>query len=100
MIKFSFKLRIALWVVIIFWASAFVGIRAGLLHYSPGGLALLRYLIASIAMIFVYFSRPHRSVLYGKDLILALISGVIGIGLYNITLNYGESSVTSGVASF
>ena len=34
-------------ITIIFWGSAFAGIRAGLHSYSPAHLALLRFLAAS-----------------------------------------------------
>lgn len=98
--NYSLKLKIALWTVIGLWASAFVGIRAGLQDYSPGGLALFRYLIASGVMLLIYFSRQDRKVIYGKDLVMVIMTGVIGIGVYNITLNYGEIKVPSGIASF
>src|SRR3990167_4544856 len=72
---FSLKAKLALVVAITFWASAFVAIRAALQGgYSPGGLALMRYLIASL--------------------------GMVGIGCYNVTLNYSELTVPSGMASF
>jgi hypothetical protein len=40
----------ALGCTIALWAAAFVGIRAGLAGYSPAQLALLRFLIASLAL--------------------------------------------------
>jgi drug/metabolite transporter (DMT)-like permease len=47
------------------WASAFVGIKAGLKSYSPESIALLRFLVAStILIIYAVFSRmrlPHVS---------------------------------------
>ena len=48
------KAGINLTFCVVLWASAFVGIRIGLKGYSPGSLALLRYLIASASMIFIY----------------------------------------------
>ena len=94
------KLRVAIAAVIILWASAFVGIRAGLKYYSPEGLALFRYLVASMVMSIVYFNLPSRTLIKTKDKIKLLMVGVIGIGVYNLTLNYGELVVSSGVASF
>lgn len=96
----SIKTKLALITSIILWASAFVGIRAGLQGYSPGGLALLRFLIASICMFFVYQRFAKRDVIPIKDKILLLLVGATGLGWYNITLNYGEISVQSGAASF
>jgi drug/metabolite transporter (DMT)-like permease len=94
------KIRAALAVAIILWASAFVGIRAGLQDYSPEGLALLRYLVASVVMSIVYFNLPVRSQISLIDKLKLLSVGAIGIGFYNLTLNHGEVSVASGVASF
>lgn len=96
----STSIKLALATAIFLWASAFVGIRAGLVDYSPEGLALLRYLIASLFMGIVYFRMPNRSPMPYFDIIALLLIGVVGIGLYNITLNYGELTVASGVASF
>ncbi|MCC2667478.1 MAG: eamA, partial [Gammaproteobacteria bacterium] len=47
--KLTLKTKLALLTTVVLWASAFVAIRAGLQGYSPGGLALLRFLIASVA---------------------------------------------------
>lgn len=99
-LSIPFKTKLALVAVILFWASAFVGIRAGLLGYSPGGLALLRFVIASIVMYFIYLRRKERAPIQFQDLLLALFTGAIGIGLYNIALNYGELVVSSSMASF
>lgn len=96
----TYKLKTSIAAAIVLWASAFVGIRASLSGYSPEGLALLRYLIASVVMGTVYFTVPTRSHIHLIDKIKLLLVGAIGIGLYNLTLNYGETSVSSCVASF
>lgn len=89
-----------LMLTIILWASAFVGIRAGLVGYSPGGLALLRYAVASFCMFFIYQKLGRKDKIPLKDKLLLMLIGAIGIGWYNITLNYGEITVTSGTAGF
>lgn len=94
------KTKLILLVTVAFWASAFVGIRAGLHGYSPGGLALFRFLIASVCMFYIYIFFAERKHIPLKDKIVMLMMGGAGIGIYNITLNYGEISVDSGVASF
>jgi drug/metabolite transporter (DMT)-like permease len=96
----SYKAKIALVVTIFLWASGFVGIRAGLQGYSPEGLALLRFLIASVCMAIIYFSMPKKNVIRVQDVFALMGVGVVGIGIYNITLNYGELSISSGMASF
>lgn len=94
------KIKLAILLVILLWSSAYVGIRVGLESYSPGGLALLRFLIASVTIFFIYSRRVKRSPIQWRDLFLALMTGAIGIGIYNITLNYGELVVSAGMASF
>lgn len=98
--SFSITTKIALAISIILWASAFVGIRAGLKGYSPGALALLRFLVASVCMIFVYWRLPKRERFQRKDFCLLLLFGAVGLGGYNVFLNYGELAVSAGVASF
>jgi len=96
----SRKAKIALVAAIFFWASAFVGIRIGLHTYSPEGLALLRYLIASVCMGIIYYYLPVRSRMNLWDACALLAIGAVGIGFYSITLNYGEMTIPSGMASF
>lgn len=96
----SSKAKMILLMVILLWASAFVGIRAGLQDYSPEGLALLRFLVASLCISVVYFRLPQRNRMHWRDACSLLGIGILGIGIYNITLNYGEIVVSSGMASF
>lgn len=97
----KYGIQIAIVVTICLWASAFVGIRAAL-HggYHTGSLAFFRYLIASIAVIPVYFKIPNRVKIRWRDIPAILIVGIIGIGIYNITLNMGEVAVSASIASF
>ncbi len=90
----------ALLITVSLWASAFVGIRAGLHGYTPGGLALLRFLIASVCMWIACIELPERNQIARGDKALLLLIGMLGIGFYHIALNYGEISVPSGTASF
>ena len=96
----TLKAKIAIFIALVLWASAFVGIRAGLEEYSPEGLALLRYLVASVCLSAVYIIRPRRNPVRFRDFYLLLAVGVIGIGIYNLTLNYGELTISSGMSSF
>ncbi len=95
----SLKTKLALVITIVLWASAFPGIRAGLEGYSPGGLALIRFLIASVCMYFISISRRKKAIPL-KDALSILLMGAVTIGTYHIALNYGELSVPAGVASF
>ena len=98
MIKSNIALATA--TVVFFWASAFVGIRIGLRGYAPGALALLRFTIASISMIPLYFSVKHRRKIQWRELPTLFACGLIGIAIYSVALNYGEIHVPAGIASF
>lgn len=96
----ALKTKIILLIGVSLWASAFAGIRAGLEGYTPGALALLRFLIASFCMAILYSRIPKKNPMTWRDRLLLLLNGMFGLGLYNIALNYGELEVSSGIASF
>lgn len=96
----SFKIKAGLFFAIFLWASAFVGIRIGLISYSPGSLALFRFLIASACMGVIYIRQSSCQKISWSDRFQLGLLGVLGIGVYNICLNYGEQTVSAGVASF
>jgi len=50
-VSIDFRIILAIAVTLIFWASAFAGIRVGLKAYSPENLVLLRFLTASIVLL-------------------------------------------------
>ncbi|MBN1814934.1 MAG: DMT family transporter [Anaerolineae bacterium] len=85
-------------VTLLFWASAFSAIRAGLAAYEPGHLALLRFLVAS-AVLAVYAVLTRMRVSELRDLPAMLLMGFLGITVYHLALNYGEVTVTAGAAS-
>ena len=68
-----------LFVTIVLWASAFVGIRIGLKSYTPGTLALLRFSIASIAITPLYFKYRSIAGLTTKERLLIFFLGFLGI---------------------
>lgn len=83
---------------LLLWASAFAGIKAGLSAYSPGQLALLRFLVGSASMAVLArlrgFGLPER-----KDIPRILAVGFLGFTVYHVFLNYGERTVSAGAAS-
>lgn len=96
----SWKIYTAAIVTVVLWASAFVAIRIGLTGYDPGALALFRFFVASISILILYFRVPKRKPIKVDELPKILITGIVGIGIYNIALNYGEITVPAGIASF
>lgn len=88
----------AIGVTIVFWASAFAGIRAGLDHFTPGHLTLYRFLVAS-AVLGVYALATRIPLPPARDLGQIFVLSLAGITLYHVCLNYGEVSVPAGTAS-
>lgn len=98
--KQSFSVYWILALTLFFWASEFVGIQIGLLSYSPGALALFRFIIASICMVLMYIVLPDQKKIPWIDRLQLALLGILGIAAYNLCLNYGERSVSAGITSF
>lgn len=97
-VSIDFRIMMAIAFTLIFWASAFAGIRVGLKAYSPGNLVLLRFLTASIVLsayaIITRMPLPEK-----KDLPAIFFLGFMGITVYHLALTFGELKVTAGSAS-
>jgi drug/metabolite transporter (DMT)-like permease len=85
-------------VVLVLWASAFAGIKAGLVSYSPGQLALLRFLVGSTTL-GVYALAMRMPIPQRRDWPGLIVAGLAGFTLYHVALNYGEVRVSAGAAS-
>lgn len=80
------------------WASAFAGIRAGLVSYTPLHLAFLRLLIGSLGLaVFIVFRKIRLPDL--RDVPVFLIMGFCGFTVYHTALNLGERTVSAGLSS-
>lgn len=88
----------AIAVTVITWASAFAGIRAGLVSYSPQSVALLRYATASLVLA-VYAIATRMPLPHWRDWPGLGVLGLIGISVYNVVLNVGETHIAAGTAS-
>ncbi|MBN1881008.1 MAG: DMT family transporter [Deltaproteobacteria bacterium] len=95
----NLSIFIALFITVTLWASAFVGIKAALVDYSPVHLAVFRYLVASIVLVPVAVFRKIRIPTL-SELPRFLLIGVSGISIYNILLNIGEKTTTAASACF
>lgn len=84
---------------VILWGSAPVGIRVALAGYGPAQLSLLRFGIASV-LLAVYGMFAGLRLPAKQDLPVLILSGAIGISLYNAVLNYGLETVPAASASF
>lgn len=90
----------AIAITVLSWSSSFVFIRLCLHSYSPGALALFRYLFVSVAMLFFYMRLKKRTKPTLKQFLQLFFLGFFGIGMYMILLNYGEITVTASITSF
>ena len=81
-------------VAVILWSSSFVGIRAALIEYSPIEIAVLRFVISSIALFLVILFHkiniPNK-----KDYFPFALLGLV-LFINHIALNYGIRTITAG----
>lgn len=91
------KTFVAVAVTLIFWSSAFAGIKQGLVGYSPGHLVLMRFLVAS--SVFLLYSCIKRIRLPQKEDLWKIIGlSIAGISIYHSFLIFGETVVPAGTA--
>jgi len=92
------KLTLVIASVILCWAFSPIGVHMGLHSYSPGQLALLRFLIASVFMagvaLVVGIGRPRL-----RDVPWLLVLGFFGVFLHHMSLNAGQQWVTAAASS-
>jgi drug/metabolite transporter (DMT)-like permease len=81
------------------FGSAFVAIRSALRSYGPAELAALRFAVASAALGAIALVRPVRRPV-ASDLPRFAAAGTLGIAVYALLINYGETRVGAGLASF
>jgi drug/metabolite transporter (DMT)-like permease len=96
--KLDGRTLIAVGITLLFWSSAFAGIRAALTDYSPKHLVLFRFLVASVVLagyaVLTRMRLPDK-----RDLPAILLLGFSGITMYHVPLAYGQVTVTAGAAS-
>lgn len=85
-------------IAVIFWASIFVGIRAALSEYTPIDIAVLRFVISSVALVFM--AVPGR--LRWPEKQDWQLFGLLGLVLFinMISLNSGMRTITAGETTF
>jgi drug/metabolite transporter (DMT)-like permease len=83
---------------VVFAASGFTGVSVGLEAYSPLHLALLRFVGASLALVFyaVVAGVPSPKT---RDLPAIGLMGFLAFSAYTVLLGYGQLSVPAGTAS-
>ena len=88
----------ALAAVVLCWAYSPIGINIGLQDYSPGHLALLRFLIASVFMaavaLVLRIGLPRL-----RDVPWLIVLGFFAIVLHHVALNFGQRWISPGASS-
>lgn len=92
------KLRLAVATAVFLSASGFTATVTGLEHFSPGPLALLRFLVASFVLA-PYAALGRMSRPRTKDLPALAIAGLLGFTVFTVFLAYGQLTVPVGTAS-
>jgi drug/metabolite transporter (DMT)-like permease len=81
------------------WGLGFVAIRVADFELSPTSLALLRWLIASAGFLAILPFTKSKARFEVRDLPRLLVVALTNVAGYNISLNYAEKSISSGLAS-
>jgi drug/metabolite transporter (DMT)-like permease len=93
-------LPVLLGTVIALWGGAFVAIRIVVRDASPLTVGFIRFVLTSAGLIVVTaVVRPPRRPLDRSDWPKVLLLGVCGVGVYHLSLNYGEQFVSADLAS-
>ena len=82
---------------VVSWGAAWVSIRFAVRDFTPGQLALGRYVVASLVLLpLLLRNRPRFQ---RRDWAAIAVSGVCGFSAYNLLLNAGERTISAGAAS-
>lgn len=95
--RIDFRVFVALSASVVFAASAFAGIRAGLEGYSPEALPLLRFLGASVNLA-IYALLTGMALPRLGDVPAIAVAGFLAFSVYSVALNRGELTVPAGTA--
>ena len=94
----DFTLWIAVAAAVFFSASGFTGTEIGLEGYSPGSLALLRFLVASFVLV-LYAALWRMRLPKARDLPALALAGFLAFSTFTVLLAYGQLTVPAGTAS-
>lgn len=87
----------AVLLTVLLWASAYPAIALALTGFDPFGLASIRYLIASLALLLIARIAALELPSWA-DVPRIVLAGALGISAYNLLLNFGQTLVNAGTA--
>ncbi len=85
---------------IVFWSSAYVGIRIGLTAFSAWHVVLLRFLTASVVLLAGVLASGGRILPPRGAWWRVAAAGLTGFSIYHTALTLGERTVDANTASF
>ena len=91
------RVLLALGATVLFWASAYAGIRDALEVFGPGEVALARLLVAAVGLA-LYAAATGMRLPEARDLPMVFLAGFLAFAVYHVALNYGEITVSAGAA--
>lgn len=90
---------LAISATVLIWSTTFAGIAAALRHFSPGHLLFLRWTFT--ALLFALYGVATRMRLPRKgDVPVFLLAGLLGFGVYQALLVFGQQGVSASMAGF
>lgn len=93
------KARLAmLGVIAVCWSGAFTAIKVGVSYLDPFDLTALRFLVAAPALLILLALRGLPGLTPREKIPFAIVA-IISVPGYHFALNWGETTVTAGVAA-
>jgi len=90
---------IAITATILIWSTTFAGLVVALKHFSPGHLLFLRWTFT--ALLFAGYGVATRMRLPRRaDVPVFLVAGLLGFGVYQTLLVFGQQGVSASMAGF
>lgn len=83
----------------VLWGLSFISIKLTVAVIPPMTLALFRFLIASVILLFLLKKMEPDTKLARKDIPLMVMSGVLGVAVFNNFQNVGIKMTTASAAS-
>ena len=84
---------------VLIWSTTFAGLVAALKHFAPGNLLFLRWTLT--ALLFVGYGVATKMRLpQRKDVGVFVLAGLLGFGVYQMLLVFGQQGVSASMAGF